>query len=305
MISIDFMFNGKWLSEFDMIMCLPEEAQQFATRNIERSEISMLRPTPNHFGATYSDTLELNFFITKHDIICKPQSEARLTGVEINRLMAWLESPKKPKELYLRAPENDMDVYYYGIFSSIQPYVLDDICYGLTLVFTCDSPYGFSSEKIRNININYAGTISTKILNESANLEDYIYPIIKIYSQSTFPQNTTLTIINESDNNHGIKLTLPYNNEGLIVNSKKKLFYRVLDGSEYIVGLSSIGIDINDSSMTNSSTAPSTDYSNTNTHFIYFPRLIPGYNTLRFILSSSNISNIEICYRNIIKSGGF
>ena len=84
MISKDFVFGEHWLSEYGMIMCDPDEAQQFVSRNIDKAEITSLRATPNHYSTTYADALQLNFFIIKEEAVCESQEKAILSGDDIH-----------------------------------------------------------------------------------------------------------------------------------------------------------------------------------------------------------------------------
>lgn len=296
MIGEDFMFGKHWLSEFDMIMCSPDEAQEFVTRNISRGEITPNRPEPNHYSVSYSDTLVLNFFILRDDTICETQKDMRLTGDDLHYLRAWLESPKKPTELIMPLNEDEMTVHYFGVFTSVQPYLFNDECYGLELTFTCNAPYGYSDEKITTFNINSTSVaVSGICLNLSAEYENYLKPVIKITSVDTFGSGETLTITNETDNSNEMSLTMPEGLSGFIIDCEKRI---VTDLSGNLLTLSDVGLNTPESSSYN--------FVSASLYRFYWLSLAPNANKLTFTPSQTNtIGKVYISTKYIMKAGGF
>lgn len=295
MIGEDFMYGNSWLSDFDMMMVTPDDAQQFVSRTFDRGEITAVRPKPNHFATVYNDTLSLNFFIMKSDG-CDVQERYKLTGDEIHYLRAWLESPKKPTELVVNIEDDDLNVHYFGVFTSVQPFIFEDACYGLYLTFTCNAPYGYSDDFVMRYPINASViAISGKYMNMSAEHEEYLRPVVTISSLSTFGSNETLSIKNISDNNNEMTLTLPSGLSKLVVDCEKKI---ITDGSGNLVPLSSVGVTIPQNSVYN--------FISTDMFVFYWLSFVADENRLTFTPSITNtISTIEISSRYIIKSGGF
>lgn len=296
MISEDFMFDKTWLSEWSMKMYDPENEQAFVTRNIEKSAVTSQRAKSNHFSTTYSDALALDFFVLKDEDDCKTQEDFKLTGDEIHYLRGWLESPKKPTELVVPLNEDDMTVHYFGVFTSVQPFIHCGDCYGLYLTFTCNSPYGYSDKQT----VNYAvtsgsATIKGRYINLSAEHQEYLKPEIIISSSSTFGADETIEICNESDDNNTMSIVLPEGKSKVVIDCENKI---ITDQNGNLIPMSNLGI-----------IPPSTNNYNfisADNCLFYWLSLVPNDNSLAFTPSDGNtISNIQISSRYILKAGGF
>lgn len=292
MIGEDFSYDNQLLSSYNMVMCDPEEEQEFVQRAIDRSEITASRSIPNHFSVHYEDTKTLNFFITKDPCEYPQQEDTELSGEEINAIRAWLESPKKPAELIVDdGDDENTTVHYFGLFASVQPFVVDSKCYGLYLTFLCNAPYGFSDEFSTSVSTNG----STTIVNDSAEHDDYLRPVITINASGTFSGSESVTIRNVTDGNRELSINLPSGTSRLVIDCDKRV---ILNSSGNLVSFSDLGV-----------TVPTTnDYSfiNADVYLFYWPRLLPGENTINVSTSSgSSISSITVSGRYAIKSGGF
>lgn len=296
MVGNDFYYDGHWLSEFGMKVYDSEDAQQFVSRDIDKSDISPLRPIPNHYSAHYSDVLTLYFLIIKNNED-EPltQSEIKLGGEEISYIRAWLESPKTPCEL-LSPTENDIiATTYFGLFTNIQPYIVNQECFGMYLTFTCNAPYGFSDVYSKTFNMRGNITVSDYYANYSAEYNEYLKPIITIKSSDAFGSNETIRIENVSDNNKFMFLTMPEGISSMIIDCHKKC---ITDNSGNILSLSDVGLDLPISSDYN--------YVSAELYTFYWLRLLPDKNYLQFTCNeNSTIRTVTISSRYIIKSGGF
>lgn len=297
MIGDDFSYDGKQLSAYNMIMCDPESDQEFVSRAIDRSEITSVRSTPNHFSVHYEDTKTLEFLIIKDPCEYPDQKDAELTGDDISALREWLESPKKPTELVVDDGDNTNDtVHYFGLFTSVQPFVIGMICYGLKLTFICDSPYGFSDEVTTTITVNASSDVKTGTFNnKSAEKKGYLRPVITINSSSTFGSSETIKITNTSDSSRYFQINLPSGASKLVIDCDKKT---ILDNAGNLISLADLGVGVPSSG----------DYSfiNADIYLFYWLRLIPGVNSLTVKGSSTNtISTVVISAKYPIKSGGF
>ena len=292
------MFDNTWLSEFEMTMCTPEEGQQFVTRMFDKADITSLHAAPSHYGSTYSDALILNFMIMKTDGLCGDQEDAKLNGDDIHYLRSWLESPKIPTEFVVIMEEDEYTVHYYGIFTSVQPYVVDDECYGLTLQFTCNAPYGYSDEQVSTIDIpsDVTNPVSVEIINVSAERKEYLKPTVTINATSdTFGSGETLSIKNASDNDKTMSITLPEGKTQVIIDCQKKI---ITDGDGNLLSMSSIGLTL--------PTTTNYNFISTDTYLFYWLSFVADVNELEITASSGHhIQDIEISSRYIIKSGGF
>lgn len=295
MIGRDFLFNNTWLSEYGMKMFDPQNDQQFVSREIERSEITALRQVPNHFSVHYSNVLTLDFLIIKNDEEYDTKEELRLLGEDINLIRAWLESPKTPTKLVMPLDSDEMTTNYYGVFTSVEPFIVNQDCFGLYLTFTCNAPYGFSDEfkSVYKINASNA-EITGRFINMSAEYNDYIKPIISVKSLNVFDENESIEIRNISDNNKMV-ITLPQGTSEVIIDCDKKT---ITDGSGNLLTMNDIGLTLPDSD----------EYSfvSAEKYVFYWLKLLPNENKLIFVGSKLNtISTVEIKAKYIIKSGGF
>lgn len=296
MVGNDFYYDGHWLSEFGMKVYDPEDTQQFVSRDIDKSDISTLRPIPNHYSAHYSDVLTLSFLIIKDDED-EPltQEETKLDGEEISYIRAWLESPKIPCEFTSPTEEDVIATTYFGLFTSIQPYLINHECFGMYLTFTCNAPYGFSDVYSKTFNMQGNVTVSGYFANYSAEHNEYLKPTIIIKSADTFVSGETIRIENVSDNNKYMLLAIPEGLSSITIDCQKKC---ITDNNGNILSLSDVGLTLPISSDYN--------YVSAELYTFYWLRLLPDRNNLAFTCNeNSTIRTVTISSRYIIKSGGF
>ena len=326
MLGSNFTYAGHSLSEYSMTLYDPESEQQFVGRDIDRSDITSLRAIPNHYSTRYNGVLILSFFIIKDGTI---QESRRMSGDDINTIRAWLESPKSPSLLTV-APltddedeeeeeeeEEDTTVNYYGLFTEIQPFILRQECYGLYLTFTCNSPYGFTDvveKEFTLATINLLAEDGTNLLDESdsvivaedvnqsgtyvnnsAEHNEYLRPIITITSTNKFVSGESITIKNISDGNKTMFLLLPKNKSSIVIDCQKKT---IVDNNGNLIPLSEVGL----------SDPISNDYNyiSAELYSFYWLRLLYGTNNLTFSCpGGSTVAKVKIGARQINKSGGF
>ena len=112
---------------------------------------------------------------------------------EIDRIISWLVQ-MQPHYLIVNQP--DMDFYRYkGFFSNPQLVSSGNRQFGLTLTFTCTSPFAYTFPQKKIINITARTNF---IFNNDSSDADYLFPKLLIR-----PLNTTrnFSIINIGDNN--------------------------------------------------------------------------------------------------------
>jgi len=292
MIGEDFLFNGKALSDFGMAMYDPENEQIWVSREIDKADISSMRPQPNHYGVHYSDVEKLEFLIIKNDEIYSG-NDFELDAKEINNIRAWLESPKYPVALELT--DNNREIIYYGVFTEVRPFLVATRCYGLYLTFTCDSPYGYYKENKKTFSINGSTSVKTDsyYLN-TGELNDFVKPIIKVSAANSFGNGKTLKIENGTDNNKYMLLKLPSSASYITVDCKKKI---VKDNLGNIIPLSE--------SMVVSENSDYYSYLSVINASLYWLRLLPKKNDLSFLAQYGGVKSIEISAQGIAKAGGF
>lgn len=317
MVWDDFFYNNHWLSEFNCKIYDPEESQQFVSREIERGNITSLRSIPNHYSTRYTDVLTFHFLIIKdNENVYYTQNETKLNADEINTIRSWLESPKKPEKLSSKTGENESVINYYGIFTSINPFLIGQECFGLYLTFTCNSPYGFSNDEVITVDVTglpiYSETneelleesgdviiaedtyATCIIINNSAEQNEFIKPIITIISNSVFV-GETIEIQNVSDNNNLMRINLPYGKSSITIDCQKK---KITDNNGEIVSLSEIGLTLPISDEYN--------YISAELYSFYWLQLPYGRNIINIrFFGGYTASQVKFNTRNIIKSGGF
>lgn len=296
MIGDDFLFNDIWLSDYGMKMYDPESSQQFIGREIEKSGISSLRQIPNHYSAYYANTLTLDFLVIKDNDEFPTQSEKKLSGEDINLIRGWLESPKTPTKLVIPLESDEMTTNYYGVFTDVQPYILNQECYGLYLTFTCNAPYGFSDEYKSTYKINKSNAaINGRFVNLSSEYNDFMKPKIVVKSMDVFGDDESLIIRNNSDEGNYMEFTLPKGKSEIEIDCQKRT---IVDENGNLLTMNDIGLTLPNSDEYNFISAEQ--------YIFYWLRFVPNENHLTFIGSKFNtISTIEISGKYIIKSGGF
>lgn len=309
MIGDDFIFDNVRLSSYGMKMYTPDETQVFPQREIDKGNLSAVRSIPNHYSTHYSDVLVFNFFILKdcENANYGTQRDMILSSAEINDLRTWLESPKLPCELFLESENNKIELfdddvsgekagtYYYGIFTGVNPYILNGDCYGLNLTFTCNAPYGFSYPVSKKATISGGqSAYSISFDNKSAEVNEYLRPKIIITSTNGFSGTEKIEIKNTTDNNKKMGLEFSENlanKKKVIIDCAKKI---VKDEEDNVISLYDIGLAVGNQTQSDIFSV------------IYWLRLVHGANTININVSTSgNLTDIEISARYIIKAGGF
>lgn len=294
MIGENFAFNGSWLSDFDMKMYDPEDSQQFIGREIDKADISLLREMPNHYSTHYSDVLVLSLLILKNPDIYDSKDAMRLTADEINDIRSWLESPKLPSEMRMISDEDCLDTYYFGIFTSVQPFIIAQECFGFYLTFTCNAPYGFSQYVSNSYNISSSIT-SGSFYNQSSERYSYLKPILEIISSSQFNGIEKISIKNYSDKGNTMVITPPKGKKSIRLDCRRK---KIIDEDGNLIPTSDIGLTIPQSNNYN--------FVSADTFLFYWLRLAYGVNELSFIpQNNATISSVNIYARYPRKSGGF
>lgn len=189
-----FTYNGISSDDYGVILCAAEQPDSIPmglTREILKGEITSSRPVANHYNTKYSDVLTFDITITK------PENRA-FSREEVREINAWLTAPRTPTLLFFEDEAFD-PIYYFGVFTEV-----DDI-YGngiimLTYTFTSNAPYGWSDERefvFDNMSTEF------KVINDTDELNDFVYPLIKVQSTSG------VKISLENDSETGTDLITP------------------------------------------------------------------------------------------------
>ena len=221
-----------------------------------------------NFSNTYHRDVDHNIFSISNETGC-------FSSNDISKLNAWLTSPQIPMVFKFCNDEYfKEDIEYFVTVTSAETENIGMPC-SITFTFTCDSPYGYSSEivnsyEIRGENQNYS------FFNNTDCTSEYIYPLIYINPV----ENGKINICNKSDNNKTLTLlNVTKNNPFYIDCSKFRIYKEDNNKNKTIIPLSNFGLTPN----------------------MYWPRLCYGSNT--FSLSGS--ANIKFIYREPKKVGVF
>ena len=273
-----FEYNGK--SSKDMGLTIgffnnihDDEIPMGLDRTIDRGEMNPYRSRPNHFGTTYDDPLVFELGIIKDT--CEPGVEdLRFKRSEIRQINAWLTSPKFPKLFHMTDYDEewyDEYVDYYCTITSVTASGEDEVM-SLTFELTCDSPFGYSQEITHNIHATFETPGTAMIKNTSDELEDYIYPTIKITPTAT----GAITLENETD---GRSMTINALASDIIYIDCQRL--SLYDETRELISFDDLGIkDIDD---------------------IYWFRLCSGENQIKI----TGNADVEIKYRELRKVGAY
>lgn len=269
-----FDFNGKSSKDFglkivsfDMLDSIPMGLE----RTINIGEMNIFRQRPNHFGATYSSTLQFTVTVVKDPLI---SDKNFFTRSEIGKINAWLTSPRFPELFHMtdydNAVESDEYVDYFVTIQNVESTFIQEII-GLKFTINCDSPFGYSEEKILTL------TESEKeytIQNDTDDLENYIYPVIEINPKD----DKDITLANITDNSSSIMFNPTGANNTIYIDCQR------LTIKNYIGSL-----------------IPLTDLNIVDPQKIYWFKLLSGQNKVKF----SGNAIVKIKYREYRKVGAY
>lgn len=295
MIGIDFSFNNHFLSDFNMKMFSTKDGQEFIGRTFDKAEITSVRPVSNHYASKYEDVLVFNMLILKHSQNFVNQKDYKMSDEEIHILRSWLENPKLPAEFHPILKNETMSVYYYGIFTNIQPFLIENDCYGLYLTFTCNAPYGFSEEYTYEVSIQSIDTeVEHSVINTEGNeFAELLKPIITINSNNVFIEDEEITFTNEISL-ESMTVKMPVGISSVIIDCQNK---RILDENNQLISMEDIGL-----------TVPVVDYYNfisAESYLINWLSLYAGNNIIKIdVTNAETVSSILFETRYIIKTGG-
>lgn len=188
-----FIYNNIDSTTFDLYLVSPDADPDYTlslSRKLITGETTKFRESPNHLSTKYDGTLEINFMVVKNPDLYSG-FERIINRTELRKINAWLTSPQLPKELYfVDSKSHEEQIYYFGVFTSVEPFVVAGEIYGLQLTFTCSSSFGYSEL----MTYTCANGEAITIMNTSDELESSYYPVFQITPAAT----GTVTITNRS-----------------------------------------------------------------------------------------------------------
>ena len=305
MLRENFKYNGHWLSDFSMKMYDADNAPQWVTRTVDKSTLNPAREIPYHFTTHYDDVLRLDFLVIRDPSLYESSYDLRLTDRDIHRLRSWLEYPQQPIELVTTEDEEQMDVCYFGLFTSVQPFIVATQCYGLQLTFTCNAPYGFSPLTAKRYELaaasgENASTLVGDFLNSSISGADMLAPTMVVYpvDKNADLQSGDCTIYNKATD-RTMELTIPSGYRKLTIDCGKRTVIadKVVDGMKTQIALPLTAVNMGGSG--------SFFGDETEVFTVEFLKLLPGSNLMTFTSTVGQSIVVEIQTRYILKAGGF
>lgn len=280
MIGKDFLFGDKHLIDFGFVMAEPNDNDESGlNRDILKGMTNAHRSQAIHYGTVYTSVITLPLFIIKFNC---DYDDTEISEFELRKLQAWLTSSKLPQSLYMVTKEGTM-IEYRGIFTDIAPYSYNGLN-GLTLKFTCDSPFGYDTKKVTISAEDAKVGVTKRMFCDTDETEETIYPYIQYYPNSA----GSISFKNNNDNGNIMQMTFSKKYDEVIIDCGLK---RILaDGSP--LSLSDVGLN----------TIQITDYNNVNTgiYKMYWLKLLPERNYVDIIGNGDFV----ITYKNLLKLGG-
>lgn len=249
-----FIFDGHSSNEFGLQVCSFDTNDTWGTGlnvDLKRGENNMVRTERNLYGAVYTETLVFEIGVI-------PRYNREFTPDESRSINNWLRRSNTYQLLHFNS--NDPEhINFYAVCTNIEDKIFG--CHaGKQITFTCNSPFGFMAPISRTFNVKDGEYLSQKFFNLSDN--GIYYPIMTI----TAPEDFMGVVAYESvtDENSGF---LDF--KGVEAKDGKRVV--ILDGQHNTVkdadGKLISGYKIGWNNTTN----------------IYWFRLLPGTNLVRFI----------------------
>lgn len=280
-----FTYNGRSMESLGTKLRIvsfnnADEIDTGLERELIKGEVTKYRYRANHLGAKYSDVISFTINVMKDPCIY-PQNELAFSTNEIRNVTSWLTSPATPRLFHMydnsNAMAHDELLDYYGVFTNIDYHVINGKVYGLILTMTCDSPFAYTQEIVKELPANSTTTIK----NNSDELESYIYPYIEIYPTA----NTDFTFQNVTDKK-SITFTGLLKNNTVYMDCQSLILKQLAGNVSGVSGASQIGF---------------TDLGVTDVGKIYWPRLVSGNNSIKITGSAT----VTLKYRELRKVGAY
>lgn len=160
-------------------------------------------------GTQWSNVLQFELSFIKNPCEYPDQTDMIFTEYEVNRIAAWLTSPDYP--ILLHMYDDDLDRFtrydYFGLFSDLQPQILDGDIIGLTCTFTTNSPFAWTQMITKSYEIT--GSTTLNITTNTAEYNREIYPLITVTPSNVGDTGRVdITITNHTDGDRSITMSL-------------------------------------------------------------------------------------------------
>ena len=182
--AIDFVYDGKHLSDFGFVLCHFSEPSSpdivsagsqitFDTVSIRNGKYYSLT------GSHYDECLSATFDICRNP--CSTSSP-EITSSEYRELVRWL-NRKQFLQFGCIDPNTDSIPFYCDGTFNIQKIFIDGFLYGLELTLTTNRPFCYGEQISKSFNITTSN--STITIDNESDETGYLYPDISITCNST------------------------------------------------------------------------------------------------------------------------
>lgn len=269
MIATDFVFDNERLSDYGLIICSFDGAQEGAVSSGADITFNAVSSSGSDIYKLYSATYEVpystSFSICKNPCIDENANNPYLTPTEVAGIQRWLCRKDRYYKFKIDDP-NYANVYWKGSFSA-QQYLIGGKVAGLTLVFNTNSPFGYKDDVTLAYELSASGVFT---IFDQSDETGYRYPNVTIEFKNN---NDLFTLTNNRDykvceiKNVSVGEIITLDGENLIISSSKK----------------------------NHEIANDFNYA--------FPRLFNAYNYTENIFSVNTACNITVSYAPVKKVG--
>ena len=210
--TFSFDYNGHNSAEFDLMIggiSISDDIPLGLSREILAGSINRYRSTLHHMGTQWSDVLQFELSFVKNPCEYPNQADMIFTEYEINKIAAWLTSPDYP--ILFKMYDDDLESFtrfnYFGLFSDLQPQILDGDIVGLTCTFRTSSPFAWTDVITKSYEITESANLNVPTQTAEYNRE--IYPLITVTPSNVGnPGRVDITITNHTDNDRSITMSL-------------------------------------------------------------------------------------------------
>lgn len=219
---IDFIYNGESLSDYG---CVPAFITSGSEDNFDLRSTKVLNTVKSNninrlITTDFDETLTATFDIMKNT--CASGGDLSFNDYEVYSIMSWLDRNKYFEFKPVLSDGNFYDVYFMGIFTSIQAVRISGKIVGFTLTLTTNAPYGFGNKVSINKVLN-SSEPSLIVSNDSME-RGSLYPTL---FEITCKSDGTLKINNnkdldDNDNPIYLKIDNCVNGEIITINCDRK-----------------------------------------------------------------------------------
>lgn len=162
----DFMFDGKNLSDFGMMLCSfggsSSETTSIGNKITYRTAKPPMNDRTYFVNAVYEENVTASLDICKS--VCGHDTDGRISPDEISALLSWLIRKDGYHKLKFYQDGYE-DLYFNAYFSDVQAMRAGGSVFGLTVSVETDSPYGYTDTV--NVDLDMKAGNICSILNLS------------------------------------------------------------------------------------------------------------------------------------------